>query len=94
MTQLTRREKLDAYTYALLCIYEYLSNDNGDCFVCNNLGRWINENEKKCYPFSLEDFPEFAKQQPVNSSGSWWGIYEMDKRIAAIERAIHLTEQL
>jgi len=99
MKAYTKKQKLEAYTYALLCIYVYMDDQSEDQFICNNLGRWMSKDEKKSFDFELSVFPEFAQQKPtheipVNVGGGWWHHRNNGARIRAIERAIRLTEQL
>lgn len=92
--QLSKKQKLEAYTYALLCALSARdSRLQGNILigVCINLDDWAINNE-----IHNASFPEFVSQRPANKSFLWWpcNVKGMDLRIAAIERAIHLTEQL
>lgn len=75
-----KQDKLEAYTYALLCAHcsiDYESKDNsysssraGEIMVesCLNLDNWYLYKYGSCLP-SLSDihtmFPEFARQRPI-----------------------------
>lgn len=111
---LTKSQKLEAYTYALLCAHSLIGafkeaynkgEDEVSAGTCINLDEW-GQNRKfwhNNYPYSyiITFFPEFKKQEPFIKCehGLWWDYpfnnpIDHHKRIAAIERAIHLTEQL
>lgn len=112
---LTKQQKLEAYTYALLCAHSVADDSSGSIpemyfvklishhpwYVCHNLGAWYCENFGYISMFldGHQVFPEFFMQKPDHSRLVWWPTPNQSKighslRIAAIEAAINLTEQL
>lgn len=105
-TGLTKQQKLEAYTYALFIALARI--DDRESYdicasVCRSLGNYV-EHLFGYYFFadeSLQLAPEFRSQKPAdrNEQCLWWIVPERDikehmLRIAAIEKAIELTEQL
>jgi hypothetical protein len=90
MKQLTKEEKLEAYTYAMFVIF-----DEPWCpFVCYSLVYWVKY--FKGAPFCMaEMFNEFERQRK-GRVGAWWPVTPSGNRsrLRAIERAMNLVEKI
>jgi hypothetical protein len=90
MRQLTKNEKIEAYTYAMITIL-----DETDDFplVCCNLEDWLLENDIEAIDV-LDYFPEFLKQKPKGKTENraWWPYGERTKRLKALGNAITLVK--
>lgn len=99
--QLSKEQKLDAYTYAMLIeLSSDYTNFKTWWVVCYSLKVYMNDgNEYTPVDYSYTSinllFREFYRQKPkgIEIGDRWWDIGSPE-RLSAIERAIHLTEQL
>lgn len=90
MIRLTKKQKLDAYMYALSCCYAY----GRSIFVCINLARWLEHS--RIPPFDIYElkgiFPEFFVSKPIDlvADARWWPLKDRHSRIKALTNAIKL----
>ncbi len=99
MKRLTKKQKLQAYSFAYLSIYSG-THPSGDYFtlcVCDSLLEFLN-NHFCSWDWQgsvLSYFPEFAKQRPEDPNIFWWPKTTDGNlsRLRAIERAIQLVEK-
>lgn len=106
--KLSREERIDAYTYAILSIY----SDGIDLGICGKLKQYCereyaNELDKNnfyttpgIYPWVFlsrlkQYFPEFSSLQPRDkgSFGFWWPMNNKGARIEALIKAIELAKK-
>jgi predicted SnoaL-like aldol condensation-catalyzing enzyme len=93
MRALTKKQKIEAYTFAMFDVL-----DEKDIFplVCYSLQDWlIKNNIDYAYGYDevLDFFPEFLKQKPQGRSvrRAWWPAGQRTKRVKALEKAINLV---
>ena len=96
---LTKSQKMEAYTFAMLRVLQDIeASFYRTPFVCIQLDEF--SREKKFCGTDNELYPEFMEQRKkphaVCYGGGWWpmGVNGNLSRLAAIERAINITEKL
>jgi hypothetical protein len=94
MRKLTKKQKIEAYTFAM---FDVLDEIDIYPLVCYSLENWLTENNidyAHGYDEVLNFFPEFLKQKPQGKSvgNAWWPMGQRTKRVKALEKAINLVK--
>jgi hypothetical protein len=93
---MTKKEKIEAYTYAMLVIMI----DHVDPFICVRLNEWLHYCYGLVSAWDIKDvskyFPEIMQLQPDQNdkSGGWWPTTKAgnELRLIALEKAIQLVQ--
>jgi hypothetical protein len=94
---ITPKQRLDAYTYAYLCLLAGFDENGKDIhgypkqYICDYLSEWTNIQFPKCIGCDATYFPEWYAQLPKNkpeSAGLGWWNQKSPQRKKALERAI------